>query len=359
MRCFVIMPFGSASQDPERKRKLDQIYLNWIKPTVESVNIPGSEAENLICHRADMEVSSGDIITNIIEHLVTSDVVIADLTGQNPNVFYELGVRHSVRNSTILISENIDDIPFDLRGLRAIAYRYDPEHMLQFRNALKNALVATVSQSQVIDNPVRRFLCDRAIEDLVSQAVPPGYDVVRTILSEMENLKHEFRQHQEQVREVMQLITSPSRSTRAGQEFADGVLSELEGVWTSSFGGTYCAGIVDDRLYIPYCYKGDSHLTGHYYQCNVVGSSFFGRFRWFDSPISGYAFLKLESSDEVSGGWWYSEDVPQQIRRDISRIDDSLPLMNATTWKRTAGRGEFPVWAKRYFEEELYLREPS
>ena len=359
MICFVIMPFGSSSRDQDGKRKLDQIYSAWIKPTVESVPIPGRETETLTCHRADMEVRPGDIITNIVEHLVTSDIVIADLTGQNPNVFYELGVRHSVRNNTILISESIDDIPFDLRGLRAIAYRYDPEHMLQFRDSLKTAVEKTVSEPQLIDNPVRRFLCDRAIEDLMRQSAPPGYDAVRNILSEMDNLKREFRQHHKQVREVMQLVTSVQDTDAQQPGLAADRLAEFEGIWISVKGGTFCARIVDGRLYIPYCYSGDAHLTGHYYRCTTVGNSLFGRFRWFEQPISGYAFLKVESKDKASGGWWYSEDVPREVHRDISRIDDSLPAMNALTWTRNKRRKKFPRWAEEYFEKQLYLRDST
>ncbi len=308
MKCFVIMPFGSPQKDPDGARKLDQIYNEWIRPTVESIKISGNEAQYLSCHRADKEVRPGDIITHIIEHLVDSFIVIADMTGQNPNVFYELGVRHAVRNNTILISESIDDIPFDLRTLRAIQYKYDPENMLKFRKTLESALNKIVSDQERIDNPVRRFLYDRAVDVIVKQSVPPGYDVVRNILNQMELLKKEFKLHAEQVQNVMKLVTAEQQPSRQNISSAIKELAIFQGIWVSSSGGTYCARLVDGELYIPYCYRGDFQLTGHYYNCRMVGATMFGRFKWFNSSISGYCFLNIESKNMATGGWWYSHD---------------------------------------------------
>ena len=152
MKCFVIMPFGDPSVDPANTRKLNHIYEEWIKPAVESIRVPRKKVARIDCHRADKAVRSGDIIRHVIEQLVTSDIVIADLTGKNPNVFYELGVRHAVSNNTILIAEDIEDIPFDLRSLRAIPYQFDPEHMLEFKRTLTKAVKQVLSEQDQIDN---------------------------------------------------------------------------------------------------------------------------------------------------------------------------------------------------------------
>jgi hypothetical protein len=349
------MPFGDAAEDPEEKRKLDHIYNEWIYRTVVSVPVPGEKDICLTCYRADKEVRPGDIITHVIEALATADVVIADLTGQNANVFYELGVRHAIRNNTILIAQDINDIPFDLRGQRMILYKYDPEHLRNLERDLKAALLKIATDTEKIDNPVRRFLCDKAIEDLTQRAVPPGYDGMRTILNEMENLKREVLRNQKQVHEVMQLVTSMpqdiDQSTAVGQQ----LLKEFQGIWESSSGGTYCARLVDDRLYIPYSYSGLEELTGHYYQCTAVGNSIFGRFRWFESHISGYAAIKIENNYLAKGGWWFSDNVPPELRSDISRIDDSLPQMNELTWTKNKGKKRFPKWAEEYFTDKRYL----
>ncbi len=88
---------------------------------------------------------------------------------------------------------------------------------------------------------------------------------------------------------------------------------------------------------------------------SAVGNTLFGRFRWFNSQISGYAYFRVEHNDKAIGGWWYSEDVPIHLRRDISRIDDSLPGMTEVTWTRNKRRKRFPAWAEEYFENKEYL----
>jgi len=114
MKCFVIMPFGNPKVDAEQARKLDSIYSRWIKPTVESISIPEKPGQKIICHRADKTYRPGEIITHVIENLISAEIVIAELSGRNANVFYELGVRHAVGSNCILISDNLEDIPFPI-----------------------------------------------------------------------------------------------------------------------------------------------------------------------------------------------------------------------------------------------------
>jgi nucleoside 2-deoxyribosyltransferase len=70
-----------------------------------------------------------------------ADIIIADCTNRNPNVFYEVGIAHAMGKQTILMVQTIDDIPFDLRGLRVIEYRYDPRGMTQFEEALRKTIM--------------------------------------------------------------------------------------------------------------------------------------------------------------------------------------------------------------------------
>lgn len=68
-------------------------------------------------------------------------IVIADLTGKNPNVFYEVGVAHTVGENVILITQRIEDVPFDLRHLRHIQYEYTPRGMIVFEQRLKATIL--------------------------------------------------------------------------------------------------------------------------------------------------------------------------------------------------------------------------
>jgi hypothetical protein len=151
MKCFVMMPFGTT----ETERIMFNEVYNCINDSVE-------ETGNVICHRADKEKRTGEIIVDIIDSLYNAGIAIADLTNKNPNVFYELGVRHSLKNNTILIAQNIEHVPFDLRQLRVIIYEYSVPGM----RLLKNGLIETIKSiqfSERIDNPVRRYLEDKEI----------------------------------------------------------------------------------------------------------------------------------------------------------------------------------------------------
>jgi hypothetical protein len=140
MKCFVIMPYGSRESDPGRKQGLDSLYDHFIRPAVESVPVPGSSGKHVVCHRGDKAPGPGESITYIIENLVLSELAIADLTGRNANVFYELGVRHAVSDNTILISESEEDVPFDLRGQRLILYKRNFEGGGRLRTEISKAV---------------------------------------------------------------------------------------------------------------------------------------------------------------------------------------------------------------------------
>jgi hypothetical protein len=109
--CFVLMPFAP---------KFDEVW-DVIRNTV------GGPPFNLLCRRADDIARPGHILTDVLENIGRARLLIADLSGQNPNVFYELGVAHSIKGASevILISADLESVPFDLRHLRTIVYHND------------------------------------------------------------------------------------------------------------------------------------------------------------------------------------------------------------------------------------------
>ena len=114
---FVAMPFGK-----KRKGRIeidfDTIYEQAVKPAALS-----SDVEII---RADEERTGGFIHGQMYERLLLAEIVIADLTLANPNVFYELGIRHCARpKSTILIFASETKLPFDVAPLRAIHYNLE------------------------------------------------------------------------------------------------------------------------------------------------------------------------------------------------------------------------------------------
>jgi len=89
--------------------------------------------------------------------------VIADLTDKNPNVFYELGVRHTLANRTILIAQGEKHVPFDLRPYPVAFYSESPAKIAEFKKAIKGKLEDIERNPERSDNPVADFLKDKNV----------------------------------------------------------------------------------------------------------------------------------------------------------------------------------------------------
>ena len=133
--CFVLMPFDDV-QDVQR------VYIEYVKPTVEKCG--------LRCVRADDIYSVSGIMQSIWEAINKSRVIIAEMSNRNPNVFYELGIAHILGKPVIMITQSMDDVPFDLKHLRCIKYEYKPHAIGHFQSALTGTLT-TILQTPVTD----------------------------------------------------------------------------------------------------------------------------------------------------------------------------------------------------------------
>lgn len=151
--CFVIMPFSATATVTEKE--WTDFYEQDIKPTV--------EAAGYQCRRS--EALRGNFTKDILRDLQAAHLVIADLTDLNPNVFYELGVRHSLQLRTIMLTRAIDTLPTDLRSYAAPQYHFDTtvgSHQA-FQKQLSDLLANVDGQPDKPDNPVADFLQTREI----------------------------------------------------------------------------------------------------------------------------------------------------------------------------------------------------
>jgi hypothetical protein len=118
--CFVIMPFGVKPQPDGSGHSydFDKIYRVIIRRAIKEA---GMEP-----HRADEGVGSSLVHTDMFRDLRDRPVVLADISLENPNVFYELGIRHVMADSgTVLICRENADLPFDVGLSRVVFYKYD------------------------------------------------------------------------------------------------------------------------------------------------------------------------------------------------------------------------------------------
>jgi hypothetical protein len=108
---FVLMPFGVE--------ELQVVYEHYLKPAIEN-NFP------LNCIRGDSMFGSGVVMNDIRRAIKGAKIVIADLTDQNANVLYELGIADATEKQVLLIAQSVEDVPFDLKHRRVLLYEYSP-----------------------------------------------------------------------------------------------------------------------------------------------------------------------------------------------------------------------------------------
>src|SRR5205807_10503998 len=113
---FVLMPFHMA---------LRQIYDGPIRQACRRLK--------LSVERADDIFSTSEVIEDIWNAIANALIVVADCTGRNPNVFYELGMAHTLGKQVILISQKDEDVPSDIRHIRYIRYRLTAPKSLENR----------------------------------------------------------------------------------------------------------------------------------------------------------------------------------------------------------------------------------
>jgi len=166
LSCFIIMPFSGAKVEVQGEDKtLEEKDLKFIceemfEKAVKSYEDNEIEFDPVKRYRG----RRGNFVKGIVAGLKDADLVIADLTGLNPNVCYELGVRHTLRNGTIIVTQAIDSLPSDLRSYLAVAYRYcwnPAEHNTYyptFEREMHEAIKEFLTTSTDPDNPVRDFI---------------------------------------------------------------------------------------------------------------------------------------------------------------------------------------------------------
>jgi hypothetical protein len=97
-------------------------FGEWFDEYYDNIYQPAIEEAGLIPRRADDLYRPSAIVHDIWDLTQKAKIILADLSGKNPNVFYELGLAHAIAKPAILVTETIEDVPFDLRALRVLVY---------------------------------------------------------------------------------------------------------------------------------------------------------------------------------------------------------------------------------------------
>ena len=127
LRCFIIMPFSEAEfkDATGNLRHLNQNQLKHIYERLICAAVKEYSNNNVKFSQVHRyEKTKGNFVKGIVNELDQADLVIADLTGLNSNVFYELGIRHTLKVGTIMLTQNAASLPADLKNYIAFEYEY-------------------------------------------------------------------------------------------------------------------------------------------------------------------------------------------------------------------------------------------
>ena len=184
--CFVIAPIGEVGSDT-RKRS-DQFLHHIIRPV--------AEAKGYSAIRAD-EISEPGIITSqVIQHIVDDSLVVADLSERNPNVFYELAIRHAIRKPFIQIINKGETIPFDVAATRTIIVdHHDLDNVEVAKKELERQISTLESDATKLETPISVSL---DLQNL-RRSENPGERSLADVLSELSGIRAALSEFEERI----------------------------------------------------------------------------------------------------------------------------------------------------------------
>ena len=310
LNCFVIMPFT---------QEFDDVY-DAIKTGV----VGAAASADCRCFRLDETRPAGRITDRLLKELRTATLCVADLTGNRPNVMWEVGFAMALNCPTLLVTQALSELPFDIRDMQSLQYD-------------RSRLGSTLSQ------PLQRMVVDTLSAQALRVPSDAGdRELVGELLAQVAELKTIVAQ-------AVLSWSPPPEATKKTLPPAD--VRSLEGSWVNDESGSHMyARVVGTELVAPYCYQGNHKLTGAYYGWKKAGAYWFARFSWLSqssSPPAGFAFLLHESVNLMHGAWWGNETN-----------DDALPTPTVppphsgveATWRRDSDLG-VPKWAQSFFDE--------
>ncbi len=177
-RCFIITPIGG--DDSTTRRETDGLIDAVILPVLDSLGIIGE-----VAHRI---TKTGNINKQVITRLLESELVIANLTSLNPNVMYELAVRHAKRLPVVSLVEKETILPFDIHAERTLRYVNDMAGAEDLKPRLKVAIENALEEKEP-DNPIYDAITDSIMKEV---AYDKGTDTEKYILERLETLSNQM-----------------------------------------------------------------------------------------------------------------------------------------------------------------------
>lgn len=197
LKCFIITPIGS--ENSLIRKKTEGLLSDVIEPVCSELGydaIPAHKMQN-----------PGSITSQVIDAIINYDMVIANLTGLNANVMYELAVRHATKKPVVCIAENDTKLPFDITTERTIFYTDDMFGASNLREELKEKMKAA-TQETAIDNPIYRGISQKNLITQIdsSNETPETKKILLTIFDRLDIITNRLNDIQSKRKSSMFLV---------------------------------------------------------------------------------------------------------------------------------------------------------
>lgn len=192
--CFVISAIGE--KESEERRHADDLLKYLIAPSA-------TEAGYERTVRADQIEETGIISAQIVRAIHDADLVIADLSFPNPNVYYELAIRHALRTPLVQIARTGTKLPFDISPVRTLFFDLSLRGVDEAKKDLKNRIIATEDGGETINNPIAQVIESNILE----KSDMSGAE----ILSKIYDMQYMLLRYQNIISKKIDALEPPSR----------------------------------------------------------------------------------------------------------------------------------------------------
>lgn len=235
--CFVVCPIGAAGS--ETRKRSDQIYRHIVSATLQPMGY--------IITRGDSIEQSGQITSQVIDKLLNVDLVVADLTDQNANVFYELAVRHAVRKPFVQMMAENQKLPFDIQSLRTIFFSHtDLDSVHEAKQSLA-AMTQALEQGGRVETPMTYTLDLQSLrqsEDSEARGIAEIIEEITSLKRSLTETRLQTRKSSSDLptfRRFVEALAASGRlqvqdrdllvntsTSRAHDQWIDGLISKLD-----------------------------------------------------------------------------------------------------------------------------------
>ena len=190
--CFIVTPIGEDGS--EIRRATDGLIASVIRPVLEELDYEAKAAHEM--------TSPGSITDQVIQKVIEDDLVVANVTSLNPNVMYELALRHAVRKPLVIVAEKGTRLPFDITDQRTLFYENDMAGVNELKESLKEMCIEAQEESNP-SNPVYRVMEHSIMQQVTADNETDSYIINRldAIDRRISNIRHKEQPRRERERD--------------------------------------------------------------------------------------------------------------------------------------------------------------